>query len=668
MNEIQKEMAQLQEELKRYAKAYYVEDAPLVEDHIYDEKYQKLLSLEAQYPQYKRKDSITSEVGSANEIQNTPFEKVRHRIPMLSLGDVFSFAELEQFIQRVEKEVGPCQYMCELKIDGLAINLRYEKGKLVQGSTRGNGVIGEDITHNIRTIKDIPQTLPDELSIEVRGECYMSKRSFEQLNQRQEEAGLAPFANPRNAAAGSLRQLDAKVTKERQLSSFIYQIAHYDRLSVTTQEENLHQLKELGFAVDVHDRLCHSIAEIEDYITEMQEKRHQLSYDIDGIVIKVNSLDTQAHLGTTIKVPRWAIAYKFPPEEVTTVLREIEWTVGRTGVVTPTAIMDPVFVAGTTVSRASLHNPDYIQEKDLRLGDTVYLHKAGDIIPEISRVDLSKRPKEATPYVIPTTCPSCHEPLTHLKEEVALRCMNPLCPAQAKELMKHFVSRNAMDVRGVGESILDQLFQKGMIHTMDDLYRLTEADLLQLDKVKEKKAQNILTSIEESKHRSLEHLIFGLGIRHIGYKVAKMLAQTFKTMEHLQQVTKEELLALDGFGEIMADSFLHYFAQKEAQELIQHLKELGVSMEYHAPHVEETAVDTELFAGQTIVLTGKLSHFTRDELKEKLEQWGAKVTGSVSQKTDLVIAGEKAGSKKTKAESLGIPIWSEEELLEKIKE
>ena len=496
----------------------------------------------------------------------------------------------------------------------------------------------------------------------------MSKRSFEQLNQRQEEAGLAPFANPRNAAAGSLRQLDAKVTKERQLSSFIYQIAHYDRLSVTTQEENLHQLKELGFAVDVHDRLCHSIAEIEDYITEMQEKRHQLSYDIDGIVIKVNSLDTQAHLGTTIKVPRWAIAYKFPPEEVTTVLREIEWTVGRTGVVTPTAIMDPVFVAGTTVSRASLHNPDYIQEKDLRLGDTVYLHKAGDIIPEISRVDLSKRPKEATPYVIPTTCPSCHEPLTHLKEEVALRCMNPLCPAQAKELMKHFVSRNAMDVRGVGESILDQLFQKGMIHTMDDLYRLTEADLLQLDKVKEKKAQNILTSIEESKHRSLEHLIFGLGIRHIGYKVAKMLAQTFKTMEHLQQVTKEELLALDGFGEIMADSLLHYFAQKEAQELIEHLKALGVSMEYHAPHVEETTVDTALFAGQTIVLTGKLSHFTRDELKEKLEQWGAKVTGSVSQKTDLVIAGEKAGSKKTKAESLGVPIWSEEELLEKIKE
>lgn len=668
MNEIQKEMAQLQEELKRYAKAYYVEDAPLVEDHIYDEKYQKLLSLEAQYPQYKMEDSITSEVGSANEIQNTPFEKVRHRIPMLSLGDVFSFAELEQFIQRVEKEVGPCQYMCELKIDGLAINLRYEKGKLVQGSTRGNGVIGEDITHNIRTIKDIPQTLPDELSIEVRGECYMSKRSFEELNQRQEEAGLAPFANPRNAAAGSLRQLDAKVTKERQLSSFIYQIAHYDRLSVTTQEENLHQLKELGFAVDVHDRLCHSIAEIEDYITEMQEKRHQLSYDIDGIVIKVNSLDTQAHLGTTIKVPRWAIAYKFPPEEVTTVLREIEWTVGRTGVVTPTAIMDPVFVAGTTVSRASLHNPDYIQEKDLRLGDTVYLHKAGDIIPEISRVDLSKRPKEATPYVIPTTCPSCHEPLTHLKEEVALRCMNPLCPAQAKELMKHFVSRNAMDVRGVGESILDQLFQKGMIHTMDDLYRLTEADLLQLDKVKEKKAQNILTSIEESKHRSLEHLIFGLGIRHIGYKVAKMLAQTFKTMEHLQQVTKEELLVLDGFGEIMADSLLHYFAQKEAQELIEHLKELGVSMEYHAPHVEETTVDMTIFAGQTIVLTGKLSHFTRDELKEKLEQWGAKVTGSVSQKTDLVIAGEKAGSKKTKAESLGIPIWSEEELLEKIKE
>lgn len=668
MNEIQKEMAQLQEELKRYAKAYYVEDAPLVEDHIYDEKYQKLLSLEAQYPQYKMKDSITSEVGSANEIQNTLFEKVRHRIPMLSLGDVFSFAELEQFIQRVEKEVGPCQYMCELKIDGLAINLRYEKGKLVQGSTRGNGVIGEDITHNIRTIKDIPQTLPDELSIEVRGECYMSKRSFEELNQRQEEAGLAPFANPRNAAAGSLRQLDAKVTKERQLSSFIYQIAHYDRLSVTTQEENLHQLKELGFAVDVHDRLCHSIAEIEDYITEMQEKRHQLSYDIDGIVIKVNSLDTQVHLGTTIKVPRWAIAYKFPPEEVTTVLREIEWTVGRTGVVTPTAIMDPVFVAGTTVSRASLHNPDYIQEKDLRLGDTVYLHKAGDIIPEISRVDLSKRPKEATSYVIPTTCPSCHEPLTHLKEEVALRCMNPLCPAQAKELMKHFVSRNAMDVRGVGESILDQLFQKGMIHTMDDLYRLTEADLLQLDKVKEKKAQNILTSIEESKHRSLEHLIFGLGIRHIGYKVAKMLAQTFKTMEHLQQVTKEELLVLDGFGEIMADSLLHYFAQKEAQELIEHLKELGVSMEYHAPHVEETTVDMTIFAGQTIVLTGKLSHFTRDELKEKLEQWGAKVTGSVSQKTDLVIAGEKAGSKKTKAESLGIPIWSEEELLEKIKE
>ena len=657
LDEAKQEIAPLRKHLTQWGKEYYEEDNPTVEDYVYDRAYQRLVELENRFPELKTADSPTQRVGGQVTTQLT---KVRHEIPMLSMGDVFSVDELMDFNQRQQEnrdvEVEP-EYNLELKIDGLSLSLVYENGKLVQGSTRGNGTIGEDVTANVKTIKSVPHELPEPLSLEFRGECYMPKASFVKLNQEREAAGLPVFANPRNAAAGSLRQLDPKVTAKRDLATFMYYVPEYQKLGVTTQAAALDRMRELGFTVNPDNRVVHNQEEITAYIDEYTAKRDQLSYGIDGIVEKVNDLDTETALGNTVKVPRWEIAYKFPPEEQATVVRDIVWTVGRTGNVTPTAVMDPVQLAGTTVSRASLHNPDYLREKDIRLGDTVYLHKAGDIIPEISRVDLKKRPANSEEYVVPTTCPICGSDLVHLDDEVALRCINPMCPAQIKEGLAHFASRNAMNIDGLGPKIVQQLWDKKMVRDVADLYHLDHDQLLTLDKFGDKSATNLLTSIDNSRNNSVERLLFGLGIRHVGAKAARLIMAHFGDLDHLMAASAEEVANVDGIGPIIGESVHTYFANPQVVDLIDQLRAAGVNLTYQGP---TTTVETDSpWNGRRVVLTGKLEEMTRSAAKQWLEDHGAKVTGSVSKKTDIVIAGTAAGSKLTKAQDLGITVWDE---------
>ena len=660
------EIDPLKRQLTQWGKEYYEQDNPTVEDYVYDRAYERLVELEQKFPELKTSDSPTQHVGGGPTSQLT---KVIHDIPMLSMGDVFSIDELMDFNARQQDnddvEVAP-EYNLELKIDGLSLSLVYENGKLVQGSTRGNGVIGEDVTANVKTIKSVPRELPEPLSIEFRGECYMPKSSFVKLNQEREAAGQSIFANPRNAAAGSLRQLDPAVTAKRDLDTFMYYIPEYQKLGLKTQSEALDKMRELGFNVNPNNRVVHSRQEITDYIEEYTAKRDQLSYGIDGIVEKVNDLDTETALGNTVKVPRWEIAYKFPPEEQVTIVRDIEWTVGRTGNVTPTAVMDPVQLAGTTVSRASLHNPDYLQEKGIRLGDTVYLHKAGDIIPEISRVDLKKRPAESKPYEIPTTCPVCGSELVHLDDEVALRCVNPMCPAQIKEGLAHFASRNAMNIDGLGPKIIQQLWDKELIHDVADLYHLTRDQLLTLDKFGDKSATNLLTSIDNSRNNSVERLLFGLGIRHVGAKAARLIMEEFHSLDRLMQASAEEVSAVDGIGPTIGDSVETYFSNKQVVKLIDELRDAGVNFDYLG--ATTPANPESEWNGRRVVLTGKLENMTRGEAKTWLEDHGAKVTGSVSKKTDIVIAGTAAGSKLTKAQDLGITVWDEARFAQAMKE
>ena len=652
-----KEIVPLRKQLTQWGKEYYEQDNPSVEDYVYDRAYQRLVELETQFPELKSADSPTQRVGGAVTTQLT---KVRHDIPMLSMGDVFSVDELMDFNRRQQDNgdvtVEP-EYNLELKIDGLSLSLVYENGKLVQGSTRGNGTIGEDVTANVMTIKSIPHELPEPLTLEFRGECYMPKASFVKLNEEREAAGLPVFANPRNAAAGSLRQLDPKVTAKRDLATFMYYVPEYQKLGVTTQAGALDRMRELGFSVNPNNRVVHNEAEIAAYIDEYTAQRDQLSYGIDGIVEKVNDLATENALGNTVKVPRWEIAYKFPPEEQATVVRDIVWTVGRTGNVTPTAVMDPVQLAGTTVSRASLHNPDYLREKDIRLGDTVYLHKAGDIIPEISRVDLKKRPADSQEYEIPTKCPVCGAELVHLDEEVALRCINPMCPAQIKEGLAHFASRNAMNIDGLGPKIIQQLWDKKLIRDVADLYRLNYDQLLTLDKFGDKSANNLLTSIDNSRNNSVERLLFGLGIRHVGAKAARQIMTHFGNLDRLMAATADEVAAVDGIGPIIGESVHTYFANPQVVALIDELRDAGLNFNYQGPAV--TANTESKWNGRRVVLTGKLEEMTRGAAKQWLEAHGAKVTGSVSKKTDIVIAGTAAGSKLTKAQDLGITVWDE---------
>lgn len=666
IDEATKKAEELRVQLDRWSREYYVLDQPTVEDYIYDKTYAELVAIEEQYPDLITADSPTQRVGG--KILSS-FEKVTHDIPLYSLNDVFNKEELLAFDQRVQKAIGrPVAYCCELKIDGLSVSLRYENGEFVRGATRGDGSVGENITENLKTVRSVPIKLKEPMSIEVRGECFMPKRSFVKLNQKNEEEGKPVFANPRNAAAGSLRQLDSKITAKRNLDTFLYTVADFGPMQATTQYEALEELDKIGFHTNHEKRLCHSIDEVWAFIEEYHEKRKDLPYEIDGIVIKVNDFSLQDQLGFTVKAPRWATAYKFPPEEVETVIEEIEWTVGRTGVVTPTAIMTPVRVAGTTVSRASLHNGDYIQMKDIRLNDTVQIYKAGDIIPEVAQVILDKRPKDSEPYKMPEHCPVCHSELVHLDEEVALRCINPKCPAQMKEGLNHFVSRNAMNIDGLGPRVLEQMYDKKLVADVADLYKLTEEELLMLDKIKEKSANNILTAIDNSKENSVERLIFGLGIRHVGAKAAKILAEHFGDLETLSRSDFESIIQLDTIGDIIADSVVTYFDNEEVHELMEELKQAGVNLEYKGIRSTQLKEVESPFKNKTIVLTGKLTRFTREEAKETIENLGGKVTGSVSKKTDIVVAGEDAGSKLTKAQELGVEVWTEDQMAEALAE
>ena len=663
--EAKKIIGPLRQQLIQWGKEYYEQDQPTVEDYVYDREYQRLVSLESQFPELVTPDSPTQRVGGQTDTQ---LAKVTHDIPMLSMGDVFSVEELHDFNLRQQDSLSHpthLEYDLELKIDGLSLSLVYENGRLVQASTRGNGVIGEDVTANAMTIKDIPHQLPESLSVEFRGECYMPKSSFVKLNEEREANGQPVFANPRNAAAGSLRQLDPQVTARRNLATFMYYVPEYEKIGVTTQEAALQRMRDLGFNVNPNNRTVHNEDELAEYINEYTAKRDDLEYGIDGIVEKVNDLATEQQLGNTVKVPRWEIAYKFPPEEQATVVRDIVWTVGRTGNVTPTAVMDPVQLAGTTVSRASLHNPDYLQEKDIRIGDTVLLHKAGDIIPEISRVVLGKRPADSEEYQIPTHCPVCDSELVHLDGEVALRCVNPMCPAQIKEGLAHFASRNAMNIDGLGPKIIEQLWDKKLVRDFADLYRLNNDQLLTLDKFGAKSASNLLTSIDNSRHNSVERLLFGLGIRHVGAKVARLIAEHFGSLDAVMNATAEEISAVDTIGPTIGDSVATYFANDQVHQLIQELKDVQVNMQYTSASTVDS--DSE-WNGQRVVLTGKLSTLTRAEAKEWLEEHGAKVTGSVSKKTNLLIAGEKSGSKLQKAQQLGVPVWDEQQLSQAMKE
>ncbi|WML42191.1 NAD-dependent DNA ligase LigA [Neobacillus sp. OS1-2] len=647
--------------LHQYGYEYYVLDTPTVPDAEYDRLMQELLVLEEKFPELKTPDSPSIRVGGA---VLDLFEKVEHRTPMLSLGNAFNEQDLRDFDRRVRQAAGDdVLYVCELKIDGLAVSLRYEDGLFVQGATRGDGTIGEDITANVKTIKSIPLRLRENVSLEVRGEAYMPKRSFETLNKAREERGEELFANPRNAAAGSLRQLDPKIAASRKLDVFLYGIGNTGASGVISHSEGLDYLDHLGFKTNKERKTCATIDDVISYVNGWVEKRPHLPYEIDGIVIKVDSLQQQAELGTTAKSPRWAIAYKFPAEEVITTLLDIELSVGRTGVITPTALLEPVKVAGTTVQRASLHNEDLIREKDIKIGDKVVVKKAGDIIPEVVNVLLDQRTGDEVDFYMPTHCPECESELVRLEGEVALRCINPKCPAQIREGLIHFVSRDAMNIDGLGEKVISQLFAEKLIHDVADIYKLTREQLLALERMGEKSVTNLLNAIETSKGNSLEKLLFGLGIRHVGAKAAKTLAQAFLTMEKLAAATKEDLIAINEIGDKMADSIVAFFEQEEAMELLKELVTAGVNMEYKGAKPVSVAESNSIFAGKTVVLTGKLEQLSRTEAKEKIEALGGNVAGSVSKKTHLVIAGEDAGSKLTKAQELGIEVWDEEKLL-----
>ncbi|MFS9319677.1 NAD-dependent DNA ligase LigA [Streptococcus infantis] len=646
MNERMKELVEL---LNRYATEYYTSDNPSVSDSEYDRLYRELVELEKAHPDQVLPESPTHRVGG--KILDG-FEKYSHQYPLYSLQDAFSREELDAFDARVRKELDDVTYICELKIDGLSISLTYEQGIFVAGVTRGDGSIGENITENLKRVKDIPLSLPEKLDITVRGECYMPRASFDQVNQSRQENGEPEFANPRNAAAGTLRQLDTGVVAKRNLATFLYQEASPSTRD--NQEKVLKHLEQLGFVVNQRRLLAHSMDEVWAFIQEVGQERDQLPYDIDGVVIKVNDLAGQEQLGFTVKAPKWAVAYKFPAEEKEAKLLSVDWTVGRTGVVTPTANLTPVQLAGTTVSRATLHNVDYIAEKDIRKDDTVIVYKAGDIIPAVLRVVESKRVSEER-LDIPTNCPSCESKLLHFEDEVALRCINPRCPAQIKEGLIHFASRDAMNISGLGPSIVEKLFAANLVKDVSDIYRLTVEDLLLLDGVKEKSAQKLYQAIQASKENSAEKLLFGLGIRHVGSKTSQLLLQNFHSIESLAQVNPEEIASIESLGSVIAQSLQTYFATEGSEILLRELKESGVNLDYKGQTVAANAA----LSGLTVVLTGKLERLNRSEAKNKLESLGAKVTGSVSKKTDLVVAGADAGSKLQKAQELGIEIRDE---------
>ena len=642
-------MKELVELLNRYAYEYYTKDAPSVSDSEYDQLYRELVELETAHPDDILPESPTHRVGG---VVLKGFTKYQHQYPLYSLQDAFSREELEAFDQRVRKEFPSISYVCELKIDGLSISLTYENGVLVTGATRGDGSVGEDITENLKRVKDIPLVLPEPVNITVRGECYMPRASFDRVNQIRQENGEPEFANPRNAAAGTLRQLDTTIVAKRNLATFLYQeVSPTDQSS---QEGVLQKLARLGFVVNQERVLAEDMEQIWDFIQKVAQLREDLPYDIDGIVIKVNDLAVQEELGFTVKAPKWAVAYKFPAEEKEAKILSVDWTVGRTGVVTPTANLTPVQLAGTTVSRATLHNVDYIAEKDIHQDDTVIVYKAGDIIPAVLRVVKDKRVSDQA-LAIPSHCPSCQSELLHFEDEVALRCINPLCPAQIKEGLNHFASRDAMNITGLGPAVVEKLFAAQLVEDVAGIYRLTVEDLLTLEGFKEKSAEKLYEAIQASKENSAEKLLFGLGIRHVGSKVSQILLQEFHDLDQLATADPERIASIDSLGMVVAESLKSYFAQEGSKRLLHELKEAGVNLTYLGG---KAAADAAL-SGMTVVLTGKLERLTRSEAKAKLESLGAKVTGSVSKKTDLVVAGSDAGSKLTKAQELGIQVEDE---------
>ncbi|MBO4107545.1 NAD-dependent DNA ligase LigA [Streptococcus suis] len=640
---------ELVELLNQYAKEYYQLDKPSVSDAEYDKLYRELVELEMAHPNLVLPNSPTHRVGG--KILDG-FEKYSHVYPLFSLQDAFSREELDAFDQRVRKEFPQATYICELKIDGLSISLTYEAGSLVVGATRGDGSVGENITENLKRVADIPLTLPQAVDVTVRGECYMPKASFDRVNQQRQEAGEAEFANPRNAAAGTLRQLDTGVVAQRGLATFLYQEASPSE--ATSQSQVLEKLDALGFVTNHDYQLADSMDDVWAFIEKMAERREDLPYEIDGIVIKVNDLAIQEELGFTVKAPRWAVAYKFPAEEKEAQILSVDWTVGRTGVVTPTANLSPVQLAGTIVSRATLHNVDYIAEKDIRIGDTVIVYKAGDIIPAVLKVvDKYRSEQEVMP--VPSHCPSCQSDLQHYEDEVALRCINPICPSQLMSKLEHFSSRDAMNIAGLGSSIVEKLFGAGLVHDVADIYKLTVDDLLTLEGFKEKSADKLYQAIQTSKGNSAERLLFGLGIRHVGSKASKILLENFGDLEVLAQASQDEIASLEGLGQVIAKSLTSFFASSGAQQLLAELKENAVNLTYLGQVADENAA----LSGLTVVLTGKLERMKRGEAKAKLEALGAKVAGSVSKKTNMVIAGADAGSKLAKAQELGIEIKDE---------
>ena len=661
--EIRQQVRQLRTELSQNAYEYYTLDQPSIPDSEYDQKYAQLVALETKYPTLITKTSPTQHVGGQT---SNKFAKFKHVIPMLSLGDVFSVKELLDYDDRLQHAaLGHIDYTCELKIDGLSISLIYQQGNLVKGSTRGNGKIGEDVTANLKAVASIPQTLSQPLDLEVRGECFMPKASLEKINEQRKAAGINIFANCRNAAAGTLRQLDSEIVKKRKLDTFIYYLMQPADYNIHTQHEALTFMQKLGFHVNPDFAVAHNPAEITAYVEKQQQRRHQLSYDIEGIVVKTDNFTQQAKLGTTIKVPKWAIAYKFPPEVKTTVIRDVEWTVGRTGVVTPTAVMDQVALAGTLVSRAPLHNVDYIKNKNLHLGDTVTLYKSGDIIPKVENVLIAKRPQNAKPCPIPTNCPICHQPLVHRDGEVALRCVNPSCPAKIREQLVHFASRDALAIDALGPSTVDQLVDQFDLRRVSDLYKLTAFDqqelLTKLHNFQSRSVAKLLAGIEKSKTRSAEHLLYGLGLDHVGLKTATLLLQHYHTLPNLTQATATQIAEIDSLGLTVGQSITTYF--KQHPRLLSYLESQGVDLTYHAPKIAQNAI----FGGLNVVLTGSLQQMSRNEAKQKLQAQGATIASGVSKNTDLVIAGEKAGSKLAKAQKLGIKVIDEKAFIAALK-
>lgn len=661
MKQVQEEISKLVSLLNKYSYDYYVEDNPQISDTEYDTLYKQLEKLEENHPEYILENSPTQRVGDRVLDE---FEKITHKVPMLSLSNTFSTEDLRDFDARISKLVPDhsVEYICELKIDGLAISIKYENGKLVSAATRGDGSVGEDVTENIKTIFSIPKVLKDKRTFEVRGEVYLPRKSFELLNSERESNNEVLFANPRNAAAGSLRQLDSKITAKRRLSAFIYSIVGDD--SIISQENALNTAKEYNLPVNPNFKLCKNIDEVIDYINYWTDHKKDLPYDIDGIVIKVNSYSTQEEVGYTQKSPRWATAYKFPEEELATKLLDVELSVGRTGIITPVAILDPIVISGSTVSKASLHNKDIIKELDIHIGDMVVVKKAGEIIPKVVRVVRELRTEGSTKYAMPNICPSCGQQTYTKENDPFTRCKNPDCPEQNIRRIIHFASRDALNIEGLGDKVVTTLYEKGIIAHTIDLFSLEREELISLDRMGEKSVDNLLNAIENSKQNSLDKVIFALGILNVGKKAGKILAEKYLNLTNLMNATLDELVNLDDVGQITAESILDYLSDENNIKFINDLIKVGMNPQYE---VQEVNTDN-IFAGKTVVLTGKLVELTRNEAKEYLEKYGAKVTGSVTSKTDLVIAGEKAGSKLAKAEQLGIRVINEEEFANMVRE